>query len=136
MADLVVTAASVLPSTSTIKQGTLGETCTAGQVVYLKSSDSRLWKAQADGTAAEADAVGILLSGGAAGQPASYSSDGPMIVGATTAAGVVYYVSATAGGIGIVGDLVSTNRVVVLGYGTGTGGQVTLRITNTGSVLA
>lgn len=136
MADLSVTAASVQPSTGTVETGILGETCTAGMSVYKKSSDNRLWKTQADGTAAEAAAVGILLSGGVAGQPAGYCSDGPMILGATTAAGVLYYVSAAAGGIGVVADLASTNRVVSLGYATGTGGQFTVRITNTGSVLA
>ncbi len=136
MADLTVTATSVVPSTGTIGTGTLGETCTAGQAVYLKASDLKLWKAQADGTAAEADAVGILLNGGAAGQSANYVTSGPMVVGATTAAGVFYYVSAGAGGIGVVGDLASTNKVVSLGYATGVAGQFTVRITNTGASLA
>jgi hypothetical protein len=51
MADISVTAASVVPgANATLIQSTAGETITAGMAVYLKASDSRWWKAQADGT--------------------------------------------------------------------------------------
>lgn len=139
MAEITVTVASVAwASGSAPIPGTAGETITAGQSVYLKAADSRLWKAQADGTAAEADAVGIALHGSLAGQPLSYAPTGSVInVGGTTAAGVFYYVGPTAGGVGEAGDLASTNRVVQLGYATGTSGSVfNVKIVNTGSVLA
>lgn len=138
MAEITVTAANVALSSGDAAVGVAGETITAGMAVYLKSSDSRYWKAQADGTAAEADAVGIALHGSLAGQPLSIAKPGAVInIGGTTAAGVFYYVGTTAGGIGLSGDLASTNRVCQLGYATGTSGAVfNVKITNTGSVLA
>ena len=69
MAALTVTATNVVFVSGSVIQHTIGETVTAGQAVYLKT-DGRVWKAQCDGTAAEAAAIGILLSGGAAAQPA------------------------------------------------------------------
>jgi predicted transcriptional regulator len=138
MAEITVTAASVALSSGTQVVGIAGETITAGQSVYLKASDNRLYKAQADGTAAEADAVGIALHGSLAGQPLAYAGNGSVInIGGTTAAGVFYYVGPTAGGVGLAGDLASTNRVTQLGYATGTSGAVfNVLIKNTGSVLA
>jgi hypothetical protein len=138
MAEITVTAASVAFSSGTQVVGTAGETITAGQSVYLKASDSRLWKAQADGTAAEAAAVGIALHGSLAGQPLAYAGNGSVInIGGTTAAGVFYYVGTTAGGIGLAGDLASTNRVCQMGYATATSGSVfNVKITDTVSVLA
>lgn len=138
MADLSITVASVAPSSGTTITGVAGETITAGMAVYLKSTDNKLWKAQCDGTAAEADAVGIALHAALAGQPLTYAANGAVInLGATTAAGVFYYLSATAGGIGPVADLASTNKVVSLGYATGTSGAVfNVKITNTGAALA
>lgn len=117
MAALTVTAASVTQGSASQRSGILGETCTAGQAVYLKSSDQRLWLAQSDGTAAEAAAVGILLTGGSAGQLAIYAESGPMIIGATTAK-VHYFVHTTAGGVGLAGDIGSGNYITRLGYAT------------------
>jgi hypothetical protein len=138
MAEITVTAANVSLSSGPQEVGIAGETITAGMSVYLKASDSRYWKAQADGTAAEVDAVGITLHGSLAGQPLAIAKNGAVInIGGTTAAGVFYYVGNTAGGVGLAGDLTSTNRVVQLGYATGTSGAVfNVAIKNTGSVLA
>lgn len=138
MADLSVTAATVALSSGAQVFGVAGETITAGMPVYLKASDSRLWKAQADGTAAEAEAVGISLHASLAGQPLAYAPHGSVInIGATTAAGVFYYVSTAAGGIAPVADLASTNKVTIVGYATGTSGAVfNVRTIVTGSSLA
>lgn len=138
MAEITVTAATVAFVSGTQVVGTAGETITAGMSVYLKAADSRLWKAQADGTAAEAAAVGVALHGSLAGQPLAYAANGSVLnIGGTTAAGVFYYVGATAGGIGLAGDLASTNKVCQIGYATGTSGSVfNVRITDTGSALA
>lgn len=139
MAEITVTAASVALATGSSQLvGVAGETITAGMSVYLKASDNRLWKAQADGTSAEADAVGISLHASLAGQPLAYAPNGSTInIGGTTAAGVFYYVGTTAGGVGLAGDLASTNKVCQLGYATATSGAVfNVRIINTGSVLA
>jgi hypothetical protein len=134
MAALTVTATSVLPSTSAQSDGVLGETATAGQAVYLKASDSRLWLCQCDGTAAEAAAVGILLTGGAAGQPAKYATSGVINIGATTAK-VHYFANPTAGGVGLQADILSTQYITRLGYSTATDGTFTVDIRATGQVF-
>lgn len=133
MADLTVTAASVLfTSGSSPLTGTAGETITAGMPVYLKSSDGKLWKALAT-AAASADAVGISLHAALAGQPLSYAPTGATInVGATTSKATAYMVSATAGGIAPQADLVSTNKIVYLGYATDAVGAFVVKIANTG----
>ncbi len=132
MAALTVTAASVVPSaTATIIQGIYGETVTAGQAVYIKASDGRLWLSQADGTAAEANAVGIAVNGGSAGQPASYCSAGVINCGATTTK-IHYYASPTAGGIGPIADVTSGYYITRLGYATATDGTFKVDIGVTG----
>jgi len=137
MADLTITAASVAKSTGAVenKQYVAGETITAGQAVYLKSSDSKWWKAQADGTSAEADAIGIALNGAAAGQPVSVQTAGAITIGATIAVGTTYVVSATAGGIAPVADLASTNYLTYLAYGSAAG-VLTLNVKSTAIQLA
>lgn len=123
MADITITAASVVPgANSTQIQSTAGETITAGMAVYLKTSDSRWWKAQADGTAAESGSgtsYGIALCGASAGQPivVDIADSAGITIGGTTVVGTVYCVSATAGGICPWADLVSTNYVTILGVG-------------------
>lgn len=120
MSDLTVTAASVKPGSSTsaiTKNGTYGETVTAGQAVYLNSSDSLYYKAECDSTSAKATAVGIAMNSGSANQPATILTKGSCTIGATVAVGTVYVVSATAGGIAPTTDLASTNYVTVLGVG-------------------
>jgi hypothetical protein len=132
MAALSITATSVLPSgNTTINTGILGETATAGQAVYRKASDGKLWLAQADGTAAEAEAVGILLTGGVAGQPASYAAAGTINIGATTAK-VTYFANSAAGGVALAGDISSTHYITRLGYGTATDGTFVVDIRATG----
>lgn len=134
MADLTLTAANVLRTAADTTTGIAGETITAGQAVYLKSSDSRYWKAQCDGTAAEADVKGIALHAALAGQPLTIATAGTMNIGGTTAK-VAYYLSATAGGVAPVADLVSGNYIVHLGYATATDGSFVVRITNTGATV-
>lgn len=127
MADLTITAASVINSTASVSAGTAGESVTAGQAVYLKASDSRLWKAQADGTAAEAEAVGIALHAAGAGQPLTYASDGAINIGGTTSKATLYCVSAAAGGVAPIADLTSGQYITELGYATATDGSFVVR---------
>ena len=75
MSDIAVTTTNVLKGASADVDYThvYGETVTAGQAVYLKSTESKWWKMQCDGTAEEAGygvPTGVALNGGAAGQPA------------------------------------------------------------------
>jgi hypothetical protein len=133
MADLTVTAASVLWTSGTKQTGVAGATVTAGQAVYLDSTTSTLKLAQSDGTAAEADAVGIALHAAGSGQPLVYASQGAVInVGATTTKATTYVVATTAGGIAPQADLISTNKIVRLGYATDAAGAFVVDIRNTG----
>jgi hypothetical protein len=133
MADITVVAATVAWASGAIQSGTAGETITAGMPVYLKTSDSRLWKAQCDGTAAEAAAVGISLHASLAGQPLAYAGNGSVInIGGTTAK-TVYVVSAAAGAVAPIADLVTGNYITRLGHASGTSGSVfTVDINATG----
>jgi hypothetical protein len=136
MADLVITAANVLKgSGASLGSGIAGETITAGQALYLKAADSRLWKAQCDGTTEEAAVVGIALHGATAGQPLSYQASGTMNIGGTTVKTTVYVLSATAGGVAPLADLIATNKIVHLGYATATDGTFVVKITNTGAAV-
>jgi predicted transcriptional regulator len=121
MADLTQTAADVLASAGAgTGNGTAGEAIDAGQVVYQKSSDGKLWLADAVTAAANAQAKGIALNDAAAGQPVTYAKSGGVDVGATLTVGTVYVLSATSGGGNIcpVADLVADDYVTILGPAT------------------
>jgi hypothetical protein len=91
MADLTVTAASVLWTSGTKTPGVAGAAVTAGQCVYLDSVTSTLKLAQSDGTAAEVAAVGIALHAAGTGQPLQYAAQGSLInIGATTSKATSY----------------------------------------------
>lgn len=136
MADLVITATSVVPgSGAVVLQGTAGETITAGNSLYLKASDGKLWKAQCDGTAEEATCVGVALNGAAVNQPVGYVSNGTMTIGATTSKATTYVVSATAGGIAPQADLIATNRISYVGYATDATGTFVVNRRLTGAVV-
>lgn len=125
MADLTVTAANVATSTGGInKDYVAGEAFTAGQSVYLKTSNNKWMKAQCDGTAEEAGSgtlIGIALNTGVLNQPVAVQLPGANSVinpGATVVVGKIYLVSATAGGIAPVDDIItSTHKVTILGIG-------------------
>lgn len=120
MADLTVTATGVLAASGAGKaRGTAGGTITAGQPLYIDSSDSnKLKPCDADASAAAAACVGIALHGAASGQPIEYQQSGDINPGATVTVGESYYVSDTAGGIKPAADLVSGDYVTFLGVGT------------------
>lgn len=136
MADLTVTAANVIAGTDAIKgTGIAGETITAGQGVYLKSADGRIWKAKSSGTLEEATLAGIALHAALAGQPIQYSAGGSLNIGATTAKTTAYVVSATSGGICPQADLVSTNKITYAGYATDVAGTFVIMNKQTGAVV-
>ncbi len=126
MADLSVTAANVLASDEAkITRGTAGATITAGQTVRLNTTSGKWVLADADaGTVADAgaDGFGVALHGAADGQPISVvTMDDDFDPGATATEGVVYCLSATAGGIAPFGDLVTDDYVTILGVGNSSG---------------
>ncbi len=136
MADLTITATSVVNTNAQINTGTAGEVITAGQPLYLKTSDSKLWKAKSSGTAEEASVLGIALTGAAANQSVAYAaSGGTVIIGGTTVKTTTYVLSATAGGICPQADLVGTNRIVRIGHAIDTTGTLLLDFRNTGAVV-
>lgn len=122
MADISVTPGSVLPGSDAVTSDkTIGESITAGQVLYAKASDSgKMWKSQADGTAAEAAAVGIALNGGSAGQPIRVQTGGTITIGGAVTVGTIYCVSANAGGICSTTEVTTGHYVTVLGVGATT----------------
>lgn len=134
MADYTITATQVLLTSGTPLYGVAGATITQGQSVYLDTS-ANTWKlAQADGTAAEAGSggttvsgvvgtVGIALQSVSSGQRIEVAGPGCVVqmgAGAAIPAGKVIVVSATAGGVAPVADIVTTGYyVTILGEGIG-----------------
>lgn len=101
-ADLSITAANVKPSTSAVTRTlTAGEALAAGQLVYRLSTDGKVYKADCDSaTAAVRDVYGIAVTGAASGGLVVVClEDSDLTIGATVTNGVVYGLSATAGGI-------------------------------------
>lgn len=116
MADLSITAANVVKgAVSTTRAGTAGAAITAGDALY--TLDGKLVLANT-ATAATAMCVGIALNDAAAGQPVVYLAAGKIDPGATVAIGTYYVLSATAGNICPIADLVSTDYVTGIGFGT------------------
>jgi len=122
MADLTITAASCLPTgTNTRQTVQFGESVTAGQVVYLSSSDSKYYKADSDaGSATTAAGAGIALCTAATNQYGAILTNGTITIGGTMTQGKAYYVSNTAGGICPESDLGSGDYVSLIGFATST----------------
>jgi hypothetical protein len=141
VANLTITAAEVLQSsTGRVSPGVCGETLAAGDVVYKDSGDSNKLKLgdSNHSTTAKSVIVGIMVNGGAAGQPADYcSKDSGFTIGTTAApvAGEVYCLSTTAGKLCPLSDFGTANtaRVSIIGVGKAAGG-LNLSILNSGVV--
>ena len=119
-ADLSITAANVVPSTDAILvSGTAGEALTAGQLVYLKVSDQRWYKADCNSATAEVRvASGVAVTGSSTGAPVVVQTGGSLTIGGTVANGTVYFLSGTAGGIRPAGDNTTGDYPQVIGIGT------------------
>lgn len=120
MADVSITATSVVTVSGDCDFGVAGASITAGQWVYLDSATTTLKLADCDLSAAGATAVGVALNGGATGQPIRYQKNGTITIGGTLVAGKVYVLSATAGGLAPVADLTTNWRTTLLGVATTT----------------
>lgn len=135
MADLSITATSVVAPNATRAEGIAGETITAGQVVY-KASDTGKWM-KADSNSATAEArmpKGIALCGSALNQPIFVATKGDVTLGAVLTAGVAYYLSDTPGGICPVADVGTGEYPSVLGIAKSTS-VLNLNITSSGVAL-
>lgn len=110
-----------------------GATVTAGQAVYKDSNG--VWQlSDSDGAAALRNCDGIALNGGATGQPAAVLKGGNITIGGTVVSGTPYFVSNTAGGICVLGDLGSADTVIYVGLATSTS-VLAVRIHNPGAVI-
>lgn len=107
MADIAVTAASVVLSAGVPEEGLAGATITAGQSVYFDATTGKWKLAQRDGTIAEQGyragspgrGLGMALNGASDGQPLKVAGQNCLVAGGfTVAVGVIYRVSGTAGG--------------------------------------
>lgn len=133
MADLVITPANVQAGPRALKdQGIAGATITAGQTVYLDTSDMRMKLADANGSVAQAAVVGIALNGASNGQPITFVyDDDDFTPGATVTNGTFYVQSGNPGGIAPSADIVAGWRPALLFIGK-TGNKATLKIVRTG----
>ena len=118
MAAISITAANVLKSsTGQVSVGTAGATITAGQSVYIDTSDSNKIKlADANGTAPANTFAGIALNAASSGQPVSYCTNDTsgFTIGATVVAGDTIWLSQTPGGLTkTIGDLSGGIAIVV-----------------------
>lgn len=122
MADLTITAASVLPgANASISQGTAGEAVTAGKAVYLSSTSRKWMLADSNSATAEArKAGGIALNGASLNQPVSVQTSGDITIGGALTAGTAYYLSDTPGGICPIADVGAGEYVCLLGLAKST----------------
>ena len=124
MADLSITAANVKVkgANAVLRVQQFGETMTAGQATYLKSTDNKWWKSDANASAEAANAKGVVMIGAAGDAYGVIAESGPIDVGATLTVGVAYIASTTAGGIAPAADFTgySGSFLTHLGYATST----------------
>lgn len=120
MADLNITASSVAAGTGAEIVGcTFGATFTAGQLAYLDPSDANKAKlADAHDGLVKAEVEGVVLNGGASGQPGRLLRSGNINLGATLTVGQTYVSSTNAGGIAPISDLASGSYTSILGVAT------------------
>ena len=121
MSDLSITAASVVAVGDDILHGTAGASVTAGQQVYKDPTTSK-WLLADNNSATVAARVpgGTALHAAALNQPLAVQKSGPITIGATLTAGVVYYLSGTPGGICPVADLTTGMYPCAIGIATST----------------
>ncbi|MGY3359749.1 hypothetical protein ACVWZK_006412 [Bradyrhizobium sp. GM0.4] len=121
MADISVTAASVLSGAgAVVEDGTSGDTITAGQAVYKDSSGNWV-RADADSaTALARDARALALNGASSGQPIKVQRSGEITLNAVLTAGVTYYLSNTPGGICPLADVGTGEYFDIIGIAKST----------------
>lgn len=121
MADLTITAASVVQgSGAKTETGIAGEAITAGQTLAENAAGAIVLSDSNSATPALRTVVGISLHAAASGQPITYVKKGPVTIGATVAASVPYFASATAGGICPAADVATGHYATFLGFGIST----------------
>jgi hypothetical protein len=134
-ANLAITAAEVLPTSSTEStQGISGAVIAAGDIVWFDSS-STTWKLfDGNDTSNNTGTPRVALTSAlVAGQPITVATGQDITIGATAAAstGIVYVASTTAGKMCPAADLATGNRVTIIGVGKATA-KLQLVLSNSG----
>ncbi len=117
MADVSITAASVLLVGGPTDNMTAGASITAGQVVYKEATTGLAKLADCDSATAEARIpYGIALHAASTSQPLKVARPGATVnMGATLTGGTEYWLSGTAGAICPAADKASGDRSVLIG---------------------
>lgn len=116
MANLTITAANVIPTADSIPGfGVAGEAITAGQPIYLRTSDQKWIRGESGDTQAKAESVAIAITSAVSGGQVGYVSGGSLSVGAILTVKTLYVLSATTGLICPIADLVATDWVTLIG---------------------
>lgn len=119
MADLSITAANVIAASGASQvKGTAGAAITAGQVVYVDSSNEVQLVDVDNLPVGGVSAVYMALNDAADGQPLFMLKSGNVALGSVLTAGTAYYASDTAGGIGPAADQATGDDVILLGIAT------------------
>lgn len=122
MADLVIGATPSVASTTTTdpRYGTAGAVITPVQPIY-RHTDGNLYPADNNLTLAEATVLGVSITGGGIGDKVLYFDAGLDVdPDVTVVKGKTYVLSANAGKICPIEDLVATNYLVYLFFGLST----------------
>lgn len=136
MADLVITAANVVPVSGYTYEASYlaGVSLVRGDTAYLDSSTNTMKKADCNDTAATAAIAGVVLNDAGANQPVTVLTSGDLGMGAILTQGEIYVLSANPGKIAPEGDLSSGHRVVLVGVATSTS-NLRVRMWNSGAQL-
>ncbi len=138
MADLSQTASAVLQDANAqTRVCTAGESVTAGDALYLKSSDNKVYLADSNsGSDAAAEIrtfFGYALDTAGAGQPVVVQLTGDINIGATLGVALAYILSSNPGKTAPIADLPSGGTLDIIGYGITTS---ILRLTGINSGVA
>jgi hypothetical protein len=117
MAAVSITAANVgIASLNvSLEPVTAGEAVTQGQSVYLKASDQKWYKADANASSATAAASGLVITPAATDGQAIIARSGLVKIGGTVAVGTPYCVGPVAGEIVPYSDLTTGDYVTFIG---------------------
>lgn len=133
MADLVITASSVVAGAGAVNAaGIAGEAIAAGKAVYVSSTTRKIMLADSNaGTAEARRAIGIALNGAALDQPVGYIKSGPLTMNAVLTANTPFFLSDTPGGICPIADVGTGEYLCQLGIASSTT-VLQVNIQNTG----
>lgn len=135
---LSITAANVSLDSGPSEQAIAGEAFVAGAILYYKDSDGRWYKAQCDGTAAEAGSAGVGMALGtadAAGARIIVARPGAVVSVGTGTAAIVYLPGRTAGSLIPSADLAQTDKATIAALGIGSNKLLLTYVYNAGSVV-